>query len=80
MVKIEDFKGVIKDIKDTGKIRPWLAILIIAGFFFLLIYAMALNNFGINTVAETTDLLKTIGAILGGIIGAVITFYFSKNN
>jgi hypothetical protein len=73
------FRKEIKDGMEPTKTRGWIAAVMIGGFLILLGYAIVLFQIErIPDVKGLVDLITAIGAILGGLIGAIITFYFKS--
>lgn len=82
--------GEIHDIEWEGEVgdpinlptsseRQWkLASITAYGYFSLLAIPLILLLIGKLSVNETIDLIKTIAAILSGIVGMVWGFYFYK--
>ena len=63
----------------TSSERRWeLARITAYGYFSLLAIPLIFLLFGKLNVNETIDLIKTIAAILSGIVGMVWGFYFYK--
>jgi hypothetical protein len=55
-----------------------IAIMTAICFFGLILIPLIYLSVGITTVANTIELIKTIAAVLGGIVGMVWGFYFHK--
>lgn len=82
--------GEIQDIEWEGEVgdplklptsseRQWkLASITAYGYFSLLAIPLILLLIGKLNVNETIDLIKTIAAVLSGIVGMVWGFYFYK--
>lgn len=54
----------------------FIALILVGGFLLLLFFPFFLLLKGLTTVAEATDLMKTVSAILSGTIGAVLGYYY----
>ena len=57
----------------------WIALILVVGFLFLIgvpyIYLFTHPVSG-SIVAEVVDLIKTVAAVLSGVVGAVVGYYF----
>lgn len=59
------------------KVREWIAIGAIAGFFIIILVIVIWGWLGSNkSVDETLKVLTTTAGLLSGIVGAIIGFYF----
>lgn len=52
----------------------WIAIILVVGF--LVLMGLPYLYLFVGTVSEVIDLIKTVSAVLSGIVGAVIGYYF----
>ena len=84
MAEIELEEIELEGVMETPQVLPatvsteqWkLARLTAYGYFSLLVVPLLFLLIGILNVNETIDLIKTLAAILSGIVGMVWGFYF----
>jgi hypothetical protein len=74
LTKIENQRQSVKETRAST--QKMLAKLTALGYFILLGIPLCFLPLKTITVAEATDLIKTIAAVLGGIVGMIWIFYF----
>ena len=78
----EESEPIIPDITEKKLInykpreRGKIAIVFVCGYLFFITMSFVIFLFGKITLQELLSLFQTISAVMGGIIGTVVGFYF----
>jgi hypothetical protein len=80
VVKVGKAKSGPREPSDPQAVRYKIAVLVTVAYIVMLFFPIVMIWVGSLSEAEGVDLLKTIAAVFGGPVGAVIGFYFSASS
>lgn len=79
VVKVGKAKTGPRESSDPQVVRYRIAVLVTVAYVLMLFTPMGMLWTGRLSEADAADFLKTIAAVFGGPVGAVIGFYFSSS-